>query len=159
MAELRFSALREVFSREPVEVTTPSKIVSEYYGENVFDLPKMEHYLSKEAYKVVKRAINEGKSLNPSGGRSWLQQGLKHGRSAKGPLIILTGFILLQTELQKNMTVSLKLVIMDMLLRNFQVKFWSSQNLMHPVSRAEVSGIHLKQEDILHGMFHHLYLL
>jgi glutamine synthetase len=64
MAELRFSALREVFNRDPVEVKTPSKIVSEYYGENVFDLPKMEHYLSKEAYKVVKRAINEGKSLN-----------------------------------------------------------------------------------------------
>ena len=63
MAELRFSALREVFSRGPVEVTTPSKIVSDYYGENVFDLPKMERFLSKEAYKVVKRAINEGKSL------------------------------------------------------------------------------------------------
>ncbi|MDP3002111.1 MAG: glutamine synthetase III [Bacteroidales bacterium] len=64
MAELRFSALREVFNRDPVKVTTPSKIVSEYFGENVFDLQKMEHYLSKEAYKVVKRAINEGKSLN-----------------------------------------------------------------------------------------------
>jgi glutamine synthetase len=64
MAELRFSALREVFNREPVEVITPSKIVSEYFGVNVFDLPKMEHYLSKEAYKVVKRAINEGKSLS-----------------------------------------------------------------------------------------------
>ena len=64
MAELRFSALREVFNREPVVVTTPSKIVSEYFGENVFDLPKMERYLSKEAYKVVKRAIIEGKSLN-----------------------------------------------------------------------------------------------
>ena len=63
MAELRFSALREVFNREPVGVVTPSKIVSEYYGMNVFDLPKMEHFLSKEAYKVVKRAINEGKSL------------------------------------------------------------------------------------------------
>jgi glutamine synthetase len=64
MAELRFSALREVFSREPVEVKTPSKIISDYFGENVFDLPKMERYLSKEAYKVVKRAINESKSLN-----------------------------------------------------------------------------------------------
>jgi glutamine synthetase len=64
MAELRFSALREVFNREPVEVITPSRIVSEYFGENVFDLPKMEHFLSKEAYKVVKRAINEGKSLS-----------------------------------------------------------------------------------------------
>lgn len=64
MAELRFSALREVFNREPVEVITPSKVVSEYFGENVFDLPKMERFLSKEAYKVVKRAINEGKSLS-----------------------------------------------------------------------------------------------
>jgi glutamine synthetase len=64
MAELRFSALREVFNREPVAVSTPSKVVSEYYGENVFDLPKMEHYLSKEAYKVVKKAIHEGKSLS-----------------------------------------------------------------------------------------------
>ena len=44
-------------------ITPPSKIVSEYFGKNVFDLPKMEHYLSKEAYKVVKKAINEGKSL------------------------------------------------------------------------------------------------
>lgn len=64
MAELRFSALRELFNREPVVTETPSKIVSEYFRVNVFDFPKMEHYLSKEAYKVVKNAINDGKSLN-----------------------------------------------------------------------------------------------
>lgn len=64
MAELRFSALREVFNRGPVAVVKPSKVISEYYGENVFDLPKMEHFLSKEAYKTIKRAINEGKSLS-----------------------------------------------------------------------------------------------
>jgi glutamine synthetase len=63
MAELRFSALREVFNREPVEIRTPSGIISDYFGQNVFDLPKMEHYLSKEAYRAVKKAINEGKSL------------------------------------------------------------------------------------------------
>jgi len=63
MAELRFSALRELFNREPVVTETPSKIISEYFRVNVFDFPKMEHYLSKEAYKVVKNAINEGKSL------------------------------------------------------------------------------------------------
>jgi glutamine synthetase len=63
MAELRFSALREVFAREPIEVSTPSNVVSDYFGQNVFDLPKMEHYLSKEAYKFVKKAIHEGKSL------------------------------------------------------------------------------------------------
>ncbi len=86
MAELRFSALREVFNREPVEVTTPSTIVSEYFGENVFDLPKMEHYLSKEAYKVVKRAINEGKSLTrqeadmvATGLKAWaIERGANH---------------------------------------------------------------------------------
>jgi glutamine synthetase len=64
MAELRFSALKEVFNREPVETSSPSKNVSEYFGANVFDLHKMEHYLSKEAFRIVKRAINEGKSLS-----------------------------------------------------------------------------------------------
>ena len=64
MASLRFSALREVFNREPVYVEKPSKIISEYFGENVFDLPKMERYLSKEAYKIVRKAINESKSLS-----------------------------------------------------------------------------------------------
>lgn len=63
MAELRFSALREVFNREAIDFKPSCKIVSDYFGENVFDLPKMEHYLSKEAYKVIKNAINEGKSL------------------------------------------------------------------------------------------------
>ncbi len=63
MAELRFSALREVINREPVAVKVPSPVISDYFGENVFDLPKMEHYLSNEAYKVIKKVINEGKSL------------------------------------------------------------------------------------------------
>ncbi|MDX9811275.1 MAG: glutamine synthetase III [Bacteroidales bacterium] len=63
MAELRFSALREVFNREPVEFETPSKNISRYYGSDVFNLHKMEHYLSKEAFRVVKKAIEEGKSL------------------------------------------------------------------------------------------------
>jgi glutamine synthetase len=63
MAELRFSALKEVFKREPIVTEAPSKDVSKYYGTNVFDLHKMEHYLSKEAFKVIKRAIYEGKSL------------------------------------------------------------------------------------------------
>ncbi|MCU0363302.1 MAG: glutamine synthetase III, partial [Bacteroidales bacterium] len=63
MAELRFSALREVFHRDIVEPSNHNRKVSDFFGENVFDLPKMEHYLSREAYKQVKRAINEGKSL------------------------------------------------------------------------------------------------
>ena len=63
MAELRFSALKEVFNRLPVEAETPGKNVSKYFGIDVFNLHKMEHYLSLDAFKVVKRAIEEGKSL------------------------------------------------------------------------------------------------
>jgi glutamine synthetase len=63
MAKLRFSALEEVFRREPVKVGFPAKNISEYFGINVFDRHKMEHYLSKEAFLVVRKAIDEGKSL------------------------------------------------------------------------------------------------
>ncbi len=63
MAELRFSALKEVFDRIPVKAVTPEINVSKYFGIDVFNLHKMEHYLSLDAFKVVKRAIEEGKSL------------------------------------------------------------------------------------------------
>ena len=86
MAELRFSALKEVFNREPVKIETSSKIVSRYFGEDVFNLHRMEHYLSKEAFRVVKRAIDEGKSLTwqeaeqvAIGLKAWaLERGVTH---------------------------------------------------------------------------------
>ncbi len=64
MAELRFSALKEVFNREPVVVEAPSEVISDYFGVNVFDITKMEHYLSNDAFRKVKSAINDGKSLD-----------------------------------------------------------------------------------------------
>jgi glutamine synthetase len=86
MAELRFSALREVFNREPVNPDIPSALVSKYYGTSVFNLHKMEHYLSKEAFRVVRNAIQEGKSLTRSeadqvaiGLKAWaLENGATH---------------------------------------------------------------------------------
>jgi glutamine synthetase len=86
MAELRFSALKEVFNREAISPRCPKKPVSEYFAENVFDLPKMEHYLSKEAYTIIKQAINEGKSLTrqqadlvATGLKSWaISKGATH---------------------------------------------------------------------------------
>jgi glutamine synthetase len=60
MAELRFSALREVFNRRPLEVENPEGPVSEIFGSNVFDLQKMERYLPKEAFKAVKTSIDTG---------------------------------------------------------------------------------------------------
>jgi len=86
MAELRFSALKEVFNREPVRIETSSKVISKYFGEDVFNLHKMEHYLSKEAFRVVKRAVDEGKSLTwqeaeqvAIGLKAWaLERGVTH---------------------------------------------------------------------------------
>lgn len=63
MAILRFKALEEATRREPVKAETPDKNISKYFGMNVFDLHKMEHYLSKEAFIVVRKAIEESKSL------------------------------------------------------------------------------------------------
>lgn len=58
MAVFRFKALDEVLSRVPKQVQREEILVSDYYGVNVFDRPKMKKYLSKEAYKAVCDAID-----------------------------------------------------------------------------------------------------
>lgn len=86
MAELRFSALKELFNREPVEVITPSETVSSYFSENVFDKLKMERYLSREAYKAVIIAIEEGTPITrqiadqvATGMQAWaMEHGVTH---------------------------------------------------------------------------------
>jgi glutamine synthetase len=64
MAELRFSALREVFSRQAIAPALPKEKVSEYFGVNVFDLPKMEKYLPRETYQSVREAVDKGTSIS-----------------------------------------------------------------------------------------------
>jgi glutamine synthetase len=86
MAELRFSALREVFSRKPIEIVYPDDKVSSYFATNVFDLPKMERYLSKETYQAIKYAIEKGISINrevadkvAAGMKAWsIEKGVTH---------------------------------------------------------------------------------
>ncbi len=63
MAELRFKALEEVFSRQPKIVKFPSKEVTDFFGQKVFNRPKMEKYLNKEAFQSVMNAIGEGTSI------------------------------------------------------------------------------------------------
>ncbi|NOY36246.1 MAG: glutamine synthetase type III [Chlorobi bacterium] len=60
MAQFRTLAFQELLKRKPRKVIPPSNEISDYYGTNVFDLKKMERYLSREAYKSVKQAIVEG---------------------------------------------------------------------------------------------------
>ncbi len=64
MAILRFQALQEVISRQPKEVIFPSNEVSDFYCMKVFDKPKMEKFLNREAYKSVIIAIDEGKAID-----------------------------------------------------------------------------------------------
>ena len=64
MAILRFHALQEVMSRQPKVVVFPSNEVSDFFGMKVFDKPKMEKFMNREAYKSVIIAIDEGKAID-----------------------------------------------------------------------------------------------
>ncbi len=63
MSTIRFKAVREASRRLPLEVKSPGKQPSEYYGTCVFDRKQMAKYLSKQTMKVVTDAIDEGKTL------------------------------------------------------------------------------------------------
>ena len=86
MAQFRFRALEEVLSRKPMEVKREENLVSDFYGMNVFDRPKMKKYLSKEAYKAVNDAIDHGTPIDrkmadqvAQGMKSWaLENGATH---------------------------------------------------------------------------------
>lgn len=86
MAELRFSALKELFARTPMDVKLPEGNVSQYFGINVFDRAKMERYVAYEAFKAVKKAVEEGTSITrpiadqvATGMRAWaMERGATH---------------------------------------------------------------------------------
>lgn len=63
MATLRFNALKETFTRKPVPVNEPSRR-SEIFGQNVFGEFAMRQYLSKDAYKSLKSAIQKGTKID-----------------------------------------------------------------------------------------------
>lgn len=64
MAVLRFQALQEVLRRQPVPVEYPSNKVSDYFGINVFDISKMQKYLTSEAFKSVELSIQKGTRID-----------------------------------------------------------------------------------------------
>ncbi len=86
MGVIRFKALDEALSRNPVEVKLPSVKTSEYFGVNVFDCRKMQEYLSLEAYKCVTDSIYKGTKLDrkvanqiASGMKAWaIERGATH---------------------------------------------------------------------------------
>ena len=80
MSKMRFFALQELANRQPLEVTTPSNKLSDYYGSHVFDRKKMQEYLPREAYKAVTDAIEKRHSHQPRNGRPDCQRHEKLGK-------------------------------------------------------------------------------
>jgi len=64
MPHLRNKALEDLQKRTKIPVELTSIKTSEYFGINVFDKQKMQSYLSKDAYRIVKTSINEGNKLD-----------------------------------------------------------------------------------------------
>jgi glutamine synthetase len=69
-AKARFDAIREVNSRSPRKFDPPRDEsgkrlrVSDFYGMNTFDLPKMREKLPKDVYQKLVSTIEQGKKLD-----------------------------------------------------------------------------------------------
>jgi glutamine synthetase len=69
-AKARFEAIREVNARTPRKFDPPRDEqgrrlrVSDFYGMNTFDLPKMKEKLPKEVYTKIVQTIEMGKKLD-----------------------------------------------------------------------------------------------
>src|SRR5574344_1028054 len=60
----RSELLKESFEKKPVPAECPEGKTSDYYGELVFDRPKMHKYLDAETLNALLDCIDNGKSLN-----------------------------------------------------------------------------------------------
>ena len=86
MAYLRFKALEQVQKRPEVRVEAPSKKVSDFFGENSFNLEKMRASLSPDIYEKVKEAIDKGLKIDTdtadvvaSAAKAWaISKGITH---------------------------------------------------------------------------------
>lgn len=86
MAAFRMAAFEKLLERKPLEVKREADLTSDYYGMLVFDRPKMKKYLSKDAYKAVIDAIDNGTTIDrkladgvATGMKSWaIENGATH---------------------------------------------------------------------------------
>jgi glutamine synthetase len=86
MAYLRFKALDQVQNRPEVRVEAPSNKVSDYFGENSFNLDKMRASLSPDNFKKVRNAIDKGLKIDAdsadavaSAAKAWaISKGITH---------------------------------------------------------------------------------
>ena len=91
MAKFRFLALQEIARRKPVECGERPRC-SVVFGENVFSMDKMRHYLSIEAYKKLEKAMSEGLAID-RGLADQVAAAMKAGPLSGALLTTRTGFI------------------------------------------------------------------
>lgn len=86
MANIRKKALEEFATHKAERFYEETRPISEFFGQNVFDLEKMKRYLSAEAYSAVVDAINLGETIDrnfadqiASGMKAWaVKMGATH---------------------------------------------------------------------------------
>ena len=86
MATFRALALEKLLERKPLDVKREANLTSDYYGVMVFDRAKMKKYLSRDAYKAVIDAIDNGTTIDrkiadgvATGMKAWaLENGATH---------------------------------------------------------------------------------
>ncbi|MBS1568116.1 MAG: glutamine synthetase III [Bacteroidetes bacterium] len=61
---LRGKALHDVLGRLPKPVTRPSNRISDYFGTNVFNEGAMRMFLTEDAYRAVRSAIDRGERID-----------------------------------------------------------------------------------------------
>ena len=64
MSKLRFKAVVEAYQKKAIDVHPPAKYISDFFGKNVFTTSTMAKYLSEEAMKSIRNAIDKGETLN-----------------------------------------------------------------------------------------------
>lgn len=60
----RFDLVKESFEKKAVSSECPAEKISEYFGELVFDRPKMRKYLDVKTYNALIECIDNGQSLD-----------------------------------------------------------------------------------------------
>ena len=63
MSNIRTRALEEFKLHKAERFYEENRPISEFFGTNVFDMPKMQRYLSAEAYNAVVNAIENGEKI------------------------------------------------------------------------------------------------
>ena len=64
MSKLRFNVVEQAFHKKPVEVVSPEKRPSEYFGKYVFNREKMFKYLPSKVYARLVDAMDNGATLD-----------------------------------------------------------------------------------------------